>query len=114
MAELMSKWPTAIALASATDGELRDVVKRLGLVTRRATVVAALARAAATGDDVTLVDGLGPYALRAHAIFCRDELGDTEPQDGPLKRYWRWRRALDDRSARDLCDRRDSCFADKE
>jgi len=91
LSDLMTKWPAAASLANADEAELAASLRCLGFVSRRARVVRNLARAATAGESLTEQFGVGEYARRSHRIFCDGELGDDEPDDGPLKRYWRWR-----------------------
>ena len=97
---LMTKWPTPQDLMLADQTDLESCVKCLGFVKRRTRFILNLAQAAASNQDLLSQKGIGEYAKRSYAIFCKGQLGDTEPSDGPLKRYWRWC-SLYDRGTRD-------------
>lgn len=93
--DLMSRWPTPSALSAAHEEDVSAIVKRLGFVKRRTAFITKLAKAASRGKDLLSQAGVGEYARRSHQIFYEGVLGDEEPQDGPLKRYWRWRAVND-------------------
>lgn len=89
--QLMERWPTPDALVEADDGELLTVLKPLGLCNRRLRTIKRMAAAVILGAELPDVPGAGEYARRSYDIFCRNDLGSTEPHDGVLSQYWRWR-----------------------
>lgn len=87
----MLRWPTAQHLLDADDDELLTVLRPLGLSSRRLKALKRMAAAVVLGYELPNVPGVGEYARRSYDIFCRNELGTTEPNDGALSQYWRWR-----------------------
>jgi len=97
--ELFSRWPTPEFMMEANLGELRDVLRPLGMHKARANHLRLLsARWAICGEpssreDLLMFSGVGPYAADAWEIVCRGKL-DLTPGDKELLRYVEFARAL--------------------
>lgn len=83
------------ASAKAVSSKLTAMFEPLGLQTRRAKNVVALAEAwfDQKGVDVAKLPGCGRYAAESFEIFVRGNLV-ARPQDKELRRYVKWARAL--------------------
>lgn len=100
------KWSCPWDLLVAPNEEVAEHIRSLGFKNRRterlkrmsdefieAKKLAALERgegASLTGEKVRDLHGVGEYAARAYEIFCLGKLGEKEPEDGPLTKYWAW------------------------
>ena len=89
--QLMHRWPSPQDMLEADDAELLSVLQPLGLSNRRLKTLKRMSAAALLGYELPNIPGVGEYARRSYDIFCRNELGLTEPHDGALSQYWRWR-----------------------
>ncbi len=90
--EFVRAFPTPQALLESQDGDIENVIRSLGFCNRRASILRSMTRAYlhTSWSDVRQLPGVGEYAHRAHSIFCAGEIGDIEPKDGSLVKYWRW------------------------
>ena len=96
MPEFVLRWPNPPALWNDDPSAVLDVIKSLGFGDRRTKRLYELAAAlidtpcGPLWKDPRDLPGVGEYAARAHEIFCQGIIGDEEPEDGSLGRYWRW------------------------
>lgn len=90
--EFAKRWPTAETLLKADPLTVGDTVSSLGFRTRRVKNLMAMAKVYSEGNwsDVRAIPGCGEYAGRTHDIFFKNDLGNCEPADHALTRYWRW------------------------
>lgn len=91
--ELFSRWPTAHHLAIADQGEVAEVVRRLGLYNRRSRQLIRMSTAYAflwDGRDPLSLPGIGKYGSDSYRIFVRGET-DLVVEDKELKKYLAWR-----------------------
>lgn len=103
--ELFRRYPDAAALAWASQRALETLLTPLGLSTRRALRLldfsydwGLLVRV--WGDDappasgfVSVLPGIGRYALDSYRMFVLDEWRSVEPRDKELRRWKAWRLA---------------------
>ncbi|TXI87436.1 MAG: hypothetical protein E6Q36_07500 [Chryseobacterium sp.] len=100
LSDMIMRWPDSRALSRSDRAELAACVRSLGFMKRRTEFIINLANADVLGYDLITQKGIGEYAARSYKIFCCNELGESEPTDGPLKQYWQWR-VGHDRGTRD-------------
>jgi methyl-CpG-binding domain protein 4 len=81
--------PAKFLLADVDD--VQNTIKCLGFGSRRTLRLRDLAQDMLAGfTDPRELRGIGEYSARSYEIFCLGKLGDEEPSDGSLGRYWRW------------------------
>lgn len=93
----IERWPTAADLASADRTFVEEAIRPLGLASRRAGNLIALAGAYVSGSwkHARELPGIGEYASRAWEIFCLGELGDELPKDHALVQYFNWAKMME-------------------
>lgn len=93
MWQFFDKWPSAAAASSADVGEVRDLIKDLGLGERRSKTLVKMSQDYLIWNkkDPKELYGIGEYASAAYKIFCEHSWSKIpEPKDGALKNYWKW------------------------
>jgi methyl-CpG-binding domain protein 4 len=87
-----SKWSSASQFIGADDADVKETIKSLGFYNRRTKALKKMSIAYITGDwsDVRDLPGVGEYAARAFEMFVLNEMGDVEPKDHALSRFWRY------------------------
>lgn len=103
--ELFAKWTTPESMASADENDVFAVVKLLGFgkIRSRRLIDMSSAYIERGWSHASELPGVGEYASRAWEIFFVGKLGDTEPKDGALASYWRWRKFLESRQSFASC-----------
>ena len=98
MPEFIRRFSTPESLLSSERSEVVDLIAPLGFKNRRTERLYKLAEGYLTQkwSDPRDLPGIGEYGARSWEIFCRNIIGEQEPDDGALKVYWKWR----------TCDRR--------
>ncbi|GLC61884.1 hypothetical protein PLESTB_001814400 [Pleodorina starrii] len=92
---LWRAYPTPEAMARADPRVIADIVRPLGLQTRRA------ARLVRFSDEFmnkqwtcpSQLHGVGRYAADAYLMFCRGRWREVQPEDKDLRRYRDWLQA---------------------
>ena len=89
----IKRWPTPQLFLIADDVDVEMLCKSLGFASRRTKNLKLMTERFVAGDwtHASELPGVGSYAARAWEIFCKGELGATEPNDHALKDYWHWR-----------------------
>ena len=90
--KLFLKYPNADSLAIATDGDLYDIVKSLGLANKRVKTLKRFSKEYISKDWQSPIElyGCGKYADDAWHIFCSGEWNEVNPQDHALNNYHGW------------------------
>jgi len=90
---LFDRYPTAIAMSQADPLELAEVLRPLGFYNRRAKSLIRFSRewSEMRWKHPRELHGIGEYAAASWNIFYEDKLA-TEPNDGVLVKYVRWKR----------------------
>ena len=86
------KYPDALAMAKAKDGDLHKLLKPLGLWKRRAITLKRFSQEFLDGKWESAKDlyGCGKYADDAWRIFCKGDWQHVEPNDHALNVYHDW------------------------
>lgn len=97
-------WSTPESFINANNEDVQAVIKPLGFSAVRAKNLFKMTETYLREKDsaefsAENLPGIGEYGSRAWKIFCKSELGDVEPKDGSLARYWRWAK-MNPRSSR--------------
>jgi methyl-CpG-binding domain protein 4 len=93
MWEFFRRWPDATSASKAKYDDILELIKDLGLGSRRAKTLIQMSSDYLTWDGVDPKDlyGIGEYADAAYRIFCLKAWNQIpEPKDGALKNYWKW------------------------
>jgi len=87
---LFQKWPTPLQLSTASQEEVEEVVKSLGMQKKRSSTLITMSSQYCAGGwrDVRELKGVGEYAARAYEIFILGKLGSEPPKDHALLLYW--------------------------
>lgn len=90
--KLFLKYPDAESLASATNEDLYDIVKSLGLANKRVKTLKRFSKEYISKDWQAPIElyGCGKYANDAWRIFCAGEWNEVSPQDHALNNYHNW------------------------
>lgn len=93
--EFIQRWQTPEDIINASLDDIQNTVKPLGFKKRRSELLVAMSQdfLCKQWKNVIELRGVGEYAARAYSIFCLNDLGETEPNDGALKAYWKWRKS---------------------
>jgi methyl-CpG-binding domain protein 4 len=85
-----SRWPNACSFLQATEQEVKDVVRNLGMVNVRTKRLQRMTEDFLTWnrDDATMLYGIGKYGSDSYEIFFKQNY-DVEPTDKELQRYLR-------------------------
>ena len=82
------RWPDAKSAASASEEEMREVVRSLGMYNRRVKTIKKMSQQFLTGFENAIdLYGCGKYANDAYRIFMKGEWEDVEPNDHALNDY---------------------------
>lgn len=94
--EFVRRWPDASSLLAEPINNVADVIRSLGFGDRRAKNLHAMAECYLTRrwSHAKDLPGIGKYGARAWEMFCLGIVGDEDPQDHALTRYWLWRKSL--------------------
>ena len=86
------KYPDALAMTKAKDGDLHKLLKPLGLWKRRTITLKRFSQEFLDGQWESAKDlyGCGKYADDAWRIFCKGDWWDVEPNDHALNEYHDW------------------------
>lgn len=89
----IQRWPEPQAFVVADPVEVAALCKPLGFANRRTTNMFKMTDRflSAPWNDPRELPGIGEYAARSYEIFCMDKVGDVDPKDHALTRYWNWR-----------------------
>ncbi len=90
----IKRWPDASSLLSAQENDVAEVIKSLGLSSRRAHLLMKMAERYVSGSwtHASELPGVGKYVSRAWEIFCLGELGASPPSDHALVKHHAWAR----------------------
>ena len=90
--KIFDKWPDAMALSSANELELSELLQPLGMYRRRAKSLKRMSLEYMTNAWSTACDlyGCGKYADDCWRIFCKGDWRNVEPQDHALNFYHDW------------------------
>lgn len=85
-------WSTPKAFLASDSGQVAHLIRPLGFVNRRGRNLRLMTEAFLEGNwsDARQLPGCGEYAGRAHDIFCRGIIGNEEPKDHALVKWWKW------------------------
>lgn len=91
---LFAKYPNAVAMATADQGQLSQVIGRLGFGNRRASNLIKMSQhyLGSNWKHARDLPGIGEYAAAAWEIFVRGTLPSDAPKDHALVRYYNWRK----------------------
>jgi len=93
--QVLEKWPTPDALSQAEDLELKNLIRPVGMVNKRAKALKMMSWGYNHIDwknDPTKLYGIGKYAHDAYRIFVLNEWEQVKPTDGALKNYIKWKK----------------------
>lgn len=92
ISQFFERFPTADDCASASQAEIAELIKPLGLYNRRAATMIKLSKAfSLERKSVRDLPGVGDYAADSWRIFVDGKM-DVEPKDSKLKKYIEWAR----------------------
>lgn len=96
MPEFIRRWPSPDAFLASDPTHVALLIQPLGFVNRRGGYLRLMTQAFLEGNwcDARVLPGCGEYAGRAHDVFCRGIIGDKEPSDHVLVKYWRFLKGL--------------------
>ena len=85
------QWPTPESVKEEDLSGMTDTIRTLGLMNRRAKMIARLASEwvacpPKSMEDLSKLHGIGWYALESYRIFVEGKM-DFEPSDGVLRAY---------------------------
>ncbi len=89
---LFRKYPTPLSMSQATDADLKDIIKTLGLANKRVKTLKRFSHEYLTKEWTMPIElyGCGKYANDAWRIFCRGDWRKVEPNDHALNDYHGW------------------------
>ncbi len=89
----IKRWPTPQAFMEAKEEDVASLCRPLGFANRRTKNLMRMTERFLTSDwsDPRELPGVGEYAARSYEIFCMGKVGNTDPNDHALTRYWLWR-----------------------
>ncbi|GBG90817.1 hypothetical protein CBR_g51322 [Chara braunii] len=95
--DLFELIPTPEAAIAASEADIANVIRSLGLYNKRAKMIKRFSEEYLRGDwtDVTQLHGIGKYGADAYAIFCQGRWREVQPEDHVLTDYWRFLHATD-------------------
>ena len=84
----MHKWPTPLTFLEATEAEIKDVIRPLGMVNVRCRRLQGMTEDFLNwdGKDATELYGIGKYGSDSYEIFFKQNY-TVEPTDKELQRY---------------------------
>lgn len=91
---LFAKYPNAVAMATADQGQLSQVIGRLGFGNRRASNLIKMSQhyLGSNWKHARDLPGIGEYAAAAWEIFVKGTLPKDCPNDHALTYYYTWRK----------------------
>lgn len=92
MWEFFEQWPTPEAAAAASEEQIRQLLKPLGLSSRRAHTLVRMSQEYLLKDWQEAKDlyGIGKYGNDAWLIFCEGRWCEVAPKDHALTWYHDW------------------------
>ena len=86
-----SRWPNACSFLQATEQEVQDVIRNLGMVNVRTKRLQRMTKDFLTWnqEDATMLYGIGKYGSDSYEIFFKQNYYDVRPTDKELQRYLR-------------------------
>lgn len=89
---LFAKYPDAASMAAADQGQLSQVISRLGFGNRRASNLIKMSQhyLGSNWKHARDLPGIGEYAAAAWEIFVRGTLPEDCPKDHALTLWWKW------------------------
>ena len=89
ISDFFRRWPTPYDLETASDIDLIDMIKPLGMWRKRSQTLLRFNREYLTGTWKTAMDlyGCGKYADDCWRIFCCGDWKSVAPQDHALNKY---------------------------
>lgn len=91
--KVIDRWPTPHSLASADEYEVANLIKPLGLSSKRAKALIKMSKDyldKSWEKDPTSLYGIGKYGSDAYKIFCTPDWQEITPKDGALINYHKW------------------------
>lgn len=87
--EMFQRWPTPQALAAASDADLEDLIKPLGMQRKRTQTLKKMSAQYAAGGwkQAKELYGIGKYGDDAYRIFILGDWRAVEPKDHALNDY---------------------------
>ena len=84
------RWPNACSFLQATEQEVQDVIRNLGMVNVRTKRLQRMTKDFLTWnqEDATMLYGIGKYGSDSYEIFFKHNY-DVQPKDKELLRYLR-------------------------
>lgn len=88
----INTWPTPQEFMKANPDDVASLCKPLGFANRRTKNMFKMTERflAAPWSDPRDLPSIGEYAARSYEIFCMGKIGDNDPKDHALTRYWSW------------------------
>jgi len=87
--EMFRRWPTPQALAAATDADLEDLIRPLGMQRKRTQTLKRMSAEYAAGGwkQAKELHGIGKYGDDAYRIFILGDWRAVQPNDHALNDY---------------------------
>ena len=87
--EMFQRWPTPSALASASDTDLEDLIRPLGMQRKRTQTLKRMSAEYAAGGwtQAKELHGIGKYGDDAYRIFILGDWRAVQPNDHALNNY---------------------------
>lgn len=88
----IKKWSEPRQFLDAKIDDVKDVIKSLGFVNRRADLLFKMSHQYVINNwsHASSLPGIGDYGSRAWEIFCLGLFGDIPPKDHALTKYWQY------------------------
>lgn len=92
MWEFFRRWPTPEAAAKALESDIQELIRPLGLSSRKAHILVRMSREFLQGDwtEPRELYGIGKYANDSWLIFCKGRWREVKPNDHALIWYCDW------------------------
>lgn len=90
--EFIRRWREPRVFLTASIDEVAELCRPLGFANRRTANIFSMTRTYVDGSWVhaSELPGIGQYGARSWEIFCRGTIGDEQPKDHALVKYWEW------------------------
>jgi methyl-CpG-binding domain protein 4 len=87
--EMFQRWPTPQALAAASDADLEDLIRPLGMQRKRTQTLKRMSTEYAAGGwkQAKELHGIGKYGDDAYRIFILGDWRAVQPRDHALSDY---------------------------
>ena len=84
----LDRWPTPVEFLWATEDEVKEIIRPLGMYNRRFQRLKRMTSDFLTwdGNDATMLYGIGKYGSDSYEIFFKQNYS-VQPTDKELKRY---------------------------